>query len=326
MMAMLYHQQLHPLQNRTLSRLLVLLAVFFGVLGAWSYCACPEPFIGVLLTILGIATVTAIAIRVLNDLTRRLEKKRVNIHLLDQQLLKMSRLAATSKLSRDFLIQMKNVLINIDSTATLGLCLAERDSRQELRRNLEMIKSESVQAHRSIEKILAFTRPPENQWIIQEVDINQLLNDLLGLYACELKGKQVQVTTLFTDKLPHIRSNLSRLYQIVQNMLITVAADIVDKGELYLLTTDTGQGIEIEIAYPSHHFGPDVLEKLSDPTYALQSVTPGPWLVLSLYHAHRVNGEIHAAGTDESIQFKIDLPYRLEHLPPVTPRAFMKGL
>lgn len=314
------------LWNRAMLLNLLPVVLVFTALGIWIYYSCPAPGAGLLLLTGGFLVVGASLVYYLNGLLGRLEKKRLNINLLDQQLLKMSRMAAATRVTRDFLDHAKDVFINIDSAAALARDMIDRNNLMDLKETLSQIESESARARKSIDNLLTLTRLPGNRWIIQEIDINQLLTDILELFAPEFHSKGIRIRQRLEHRLPVIRSNFSRLYQVIQNLFLAAVSDIEPGGELLVATAALREGVRIETTYRSLHFDEHVLSRLADPACALQSKEPGPWLALCLYHADRVNGRIEAEKADSGLKFTVTLPYRLDKpsIPP--PRSFLKGL
>lgn len=300
--------------------------IFLGI-GIWISYNCPKPIVGIIILIGCFIIVVASVSYSIGGLVRQLERKRLNINLLDQQLLKMSRMAATTKVTRDFLSHIKDVFINIDSTVAWAKNLTNGNNRQELEESLLQIKSEAERAIRSIDKLFSFTRLPEHQWTIQDIDINQLLTDMLVLFASELRSRAIHLEQRFESQLPSIRSNFSRLYQAIQNLFLAVISDIEQQGELLIKTATDEEGVRIEVTYKSLHFDEHVFSQLIDPAYALQSQEPGPWLALSMYHVERVSGQIKAEKTDSGLKFILTFPYKIDKpLTPPSPRSFFKGL
>jgi len=316
-----------PVWRRAMMLTLGPLVLAFIFLAAWVYAACPDPAAGLLIAAGGLLAAGACLVYSINDLVRRLENKRRNITLMDQQLLKMGRLAASAKLTRDFLGHVKDTLVNIDSAAAWGQNAAEGNNRLAAEESLSQIKSEAAGALRSIDKLLSFTRPPGNQWLIQEIDVNQVITDMIELFAGQFRERGLQIRHRPAKHLPPIRSNASRLDQTLQDLFLAVIADIADNGELVLETAARADGIRVEMSYPGRHFDHHVLQRISDPAYALQSKEPGPWLALCMYHAERINGRIEAEKTEETgLKFRLTLPYRLERPSGPPPDSFLKGL
>ena len=312
--------------NRTTLLPLLLVTAVFSIMGVWGYRFSPAPAAVLAFLLASFTLVAATVASTMRKLLRHLEHKRLMIVLLDQQLLKMSRLAATSKLSLEFLSRIQDGLVNIDSAATWCRSLIGQNHPDGLKESLDQIKSESVRHSVSLNKLLMFARPTEDRWVIQDIDINQLVLDSLELYAIEFDGRHIQVNRSLQTDLGPVRSNFSRLCQAIQNLLLVIISDMAPEGRLEILTADTGEGVRIDVHYPSRGFDQKVLRRLADPAYALQLQDPGPWLALCVYHVDRINGRLSAEKTASGLKFRITLPYHMGAAPMPPARAFLKGL
>lgn len=299
--------------------------VFIG-LALWILYRSSSPIFGLILLAAGVLAVAAALVYHLRTLSLRLGKKMHHIQLLDQQLLKMSRMAAATKLTRDFLAHLKDDLINMESSGSLALELIRQDNLRDAVQSLENIKTGAANAFTSINKLLAITRMPGNHWIIQDIQVNEMITDILKILAPQFREKKTCIILNLEENPPMIRSNFSRVYQIFQNLFLTAVSDIIQNGRLTVTTQSGSDGIHMSVVYPGSHFDKHVLAQLADPTYALQGQEPGPWLALCLYHANRVRGLIHADETDTGLKLMITLPYRIDRSSHQTPQPFLKGL
>ncbi len=305
---------------------LVPAAGVFAGLALWILYRSSSPVLGLILLAAGILAGATPLVYHLRKLSLQLKKKMHHIQLLDQQLLKMSRMAAATKLTRDFLATLKDSLINMESSAALAQELIRLDTPSDAARNLEDIKTGSIKSCASIDKLLTITQTPGNHWIIQDIQINDMITDILEILAPQFQEKQIHIIQNCENNLPMIRSNFSRVYQIFQNLFLTAVSDIIQKGRLTLTTQSGSDGIQMALVYPSRHFDKHVLTQLADPAYALQAQEPGPWLALCIYHADRVNGWVRADETDAKLQLTVNLPFRIDGSSPPASQAFLKGL
>lgn len=295
-------------------------------LALWIVYRSASPVFGLMLLAAGVLSGAAALVYHLRKLSLRLGKKMHHIQLLDQQLLKMSRMAAATKLTRDFLANLKDGLINMESSASLALELIRQDNLTDAVQSLENIKTGAANAFTSIDKLLVITRMPGNHWIIQDIQVNEMITDILKILAPQFREKKTFISLNLEENPPMIRSNFSRVYQIFQNLFLTAVSDIIQNGRLTVITQSGSDGIQMTVVYPSSHFDKHVLAQLADPAYALQGQEPGPWLALCIYHADRVRGLIHADETDTGLKLMITLPYRIDRSSHQTPQSFLKGL
>jgi signal transduction histidine kinase len=301
-------------------------AGIFAGLALWILYRNSSPVFGLILLAAGVMAGAAALVYHLRTLSVRLKKKMHHIQLLDQQLLKMSRMAAATKLTQDFLADLKDGLINMESSAALTRELIRQNNLLDAARSLDDIRTASTKSCTSINKLLAITRTPGNHWIIQDIQINDMITDILEILAAQFREKQVQITLDCEENPPMIRSNFSRVYQVFQNLFLTAVSDIIQPGQLTVSTRSGSEGVQMALVYPSRHFDKHVLKQLTDPAYALQAQEPGPWLALSVYHADRVNASILSDETDTGLQLTVSLPFRIDRSSPPVPQSFLKGL
>ncbi len=305
---------------------LVPAAGVFAGLALWIVYQTVSPVLGLILLAAGISAGVAPLAYHFRKMSVHLVKKMHHIQLLDQQLLKMSRMAAATRLTRDFLAPLKDSLINMESSATLAQELIRQKTPLDATRSLEDIKTGAVKSCAAIDKLLTITKTPGNQWIIQNIQINDMIADILEILTPQFQEKQVHIILDCEKNLPIIRSNFSRVYQIFQNLFLTAVSDIIQKEQLIVSTRPGSDSIQMALTYYSRHFDKHLLVQLTDPAFALQAQEPGPWLALGIYHADRVNGWVRADEIDAKLQLTVHLPYRIDRSSPPTPQTFLKGL
>jgi signal transduction histidine kinase len=298
----------------------------FAGLALWILYQSSSPVFGLILLAAGVLAGAAALVYHLRALSLRLGKKMHHIQLLDQQLLKMSRMAAATKLTRDFLAHFKDNLINMESSTSLALELIRQNNLRDAVQSLENIKTGAAEAFTSIDKLLVITRTPGNHWIIQDIQVNGMITDILEIFAPQFREKKACIILELEENPPTIRSNFSRVYQIFQNLFLTAVSDIIQNNRLTITTQSGSNGIQITAVYPSRHFDKHVLARLADPAYALQGQEPGPWLALCIYHADRVKGWVDADETNTGLKLMITLPYRIDRSSHQTPQSFLKEL
>lgn len=305
---------------------LVPAAGVFAGLALWIVYQTVSPVLGLILLAAGILAGIAPLVYHLRKLSVHLGKKMHHIQLLDQQLLKMSRMAAATRLTQDFLAGLKDSLINMESSTALAQELIRTDKPLDAARSLEDIRTGVVKSCASIDKLLTITKTPGNHWIIQDIQINDMIADILEILTPQFQEKQVHIILDCEKNLPMIRSNFSRVYQIFQNLFLTAVSDIIQKEKLIITSRSGSDSIQMALIYSSRHFDKHVLAQLADPAFALKAQEPGPWLALCIYHTDRVNGWFRADETDAGLQLTVHLPYRIDRSSPPTAQAFLKGL
>ncbi|HMB31069.1 MAG TPA: hypothetical protein VKN82_04525 [Desulfohalobiaceae bacterium] len=248
--------------------------------------------IGLAAFILGSILILFTVLLTTDYLVNRLEVKRKNIQLLDRKLLHMSRMASSMQLSYGFFRELKDAFVNIDMTVSLIQDAIQRNQAQNHSNSLTQIKSEIRRCQRAIDNFLSFTTPPGTSWLIRDIQVNDLLNEFLVFIRNELRLKSIVVYRNLDNRLPMIRSNISRMRQAVQNLFLTVISDMPEGGEVNLKTEAEEEGVKISLTYLPNELDQNALENIVDPLWTDQIHGPGVWLALCIDHAERLKGKL----------------------------------
>lgn len=242
-------------------------------------------------------------------LVYRLEEKRKAIRLLDQQLLNMSRLASSMQLSYSYFREVKDVLLNLDIVSQWAIDLLKRDKTQEAVDSLTQIKAQSKRINDSIEKFLKFIRPPGTAWLIQEIQVNEVLRELLEFLAQGFRIQNIQVIQDLDENLPSIQSNISRLRQVLQNLFLTVLSDMPKGGEIVVRTEDQENSVNITLTYPNETLTLSAVKEIVDPAWTSQAYGPGIWLSVCADQIEKLHGSLKfESPEDRKLSFILVFP------------------
>ncbi len=243
-------------------------------------------------------------------LVYRLEIKRKNIKLLDQQLLNMSRMASSLQISFPYFREQKDVLANLDTGLSLCMELLHTDNPAQVESKLKELKTQVRRSFNSLDKFLSFVRPPGTSWLIQEVQLNDLLSDLLEFLHNEFRLKGIEPDCRFAPELPPLRTNLPRMRQVLQNLLLAVLEDISPKkGRIELITERSGTGVMLRLSYAPEQLDAQVLDRISDPLQSTQLEGPGMWVAICVDQVKKLKGNISLqADSGQSLTFVLEFP------------------
>ncbi len=208
------------------------------------------------------------------------------------------------------------VAIMVEEAGWIGDLLEEdpdcSQNLDEFRRALDQIKNQGKRCKEITQKLLSFARKSDGA--IQEVNLNDLLEELLGLSAQRAKFSLVEVKTDFQPNLPHVQVSLSELQQVFLN-LINNAIDSMEKagGVLNVATRSQGDSIVVTIADTGTGIPTANLNRIFYPFFTTKPVGKGTGLGLSICYGiiEKVGGRIEVesevdVGTTFSIHFPID--------------------
>ena len=195
--------------------------------------------IGLFVFLLSAVIIVFTVLLTTNHLVQRLETKRRSIRFLDHQLRYTSRMASSMQLSTVFFGEILDLLANIDAAAQWSRSLAAKDemsaeNRAALLESLDQIRTETHRGIKSLDRIHSVTQPPTG--IIEEIDVNNLLDDLIKLFAREMHFKNIEkIRDFYNQPLP-IRSDSSQVSQVFQNLIFN-AISALQKGAMIILKT-----------------------------------------------------------------------------------------
>src|SRR5215470_3503314 len=251
--------------------------------------------------------VTAV-VSILHDLTeiRELERRRV-----EQQLFESEKLAAVGRLAASIAHEVNNPLEAIKN----ALYLMQSDSGLEKNaRFLEIARKETERVSHIIRQMLGFARQPgEVDW----VDVNQLLEETLGLLEKKLKQSKIRLVREFDEHLPKIRARADQLRQVFLNLIINAQQAIHNEGEIRITTVSYEQALQpsilIQLTDTGVGIAEDDLTRIFDPFFSTgkKGTGLGLWVTQDIVRQHggriEVSSEI-GRGTVFSIVLQVESP------------------
>jgi signal transduction histidine kinase len=174
------------------------------------------------------------------------------------------------------------------------------------------IVADGHRASRLIETVRAMFKKDAQEKVL--LDINELLDEVLGLMRFELDRQQVSATRVLTDGLPHVLADRIQLQQVVLNLmlnaveamssvpggarLLQVRSEPNEAGDVIVAIKDSGPGID-----------PDSINRIFEPFYTTKANGMGMGLPIcrSIVEAH--DGRLSVApGKPCGSVFQIVLP------------------
>ena len=201
------------------------------------------------------------------------------------ELVRAERLSAVGELVAGVAHEINNPLQSIVGCAEL---LAESVTEPQLRRDVDIIRTEAGRAREIVRSLLSFVhrRPSERV----PTDLNEIIREAMSLRGYHLKQKGVELEEACDPALPQALANPDEIRQLVLNLLlnaehavtaaapphrITLASGIAsaDGRTVYLEVRDTGPGV------PEH-----LRHRIFEPFFTTKEVGEGTGLGLSISH------------------------------------------
>lgn len=177
---------------------------------------------------------------------------------------------------------LENILFNVNSD---GL------DNNYLRKKIDILFNDIDRIQKIIEHVRLFSRDQENT-IIEKVNINNVIENSLGLMNKQLLGRNIDVVKILPDKIVETMGNQFRLEQVFLNILSN-ARHAVEEKEKRLSSENFNKRITIELSESSTYakiaindngVGVDknIILKVFDPFFTTKSEEKGTGLGLSI--------------------------------------------
>jgi signal transduction histidine kinase len=253
----------------------------------------------------------------LEDLYSRLHKEQHDRLNLERNLRQSDKLASVGQLAAGLAHEIGTPLNIIGGRAEF--LLRRPRSAQELRDNLQIIRSQIDRIAGIVRQLLEFSRRREPAF--RRVELRLLLDRVIELLQHKISERRIEVNKIIPAGLPPLQADPDQLDQVFLNLflnslhalppggMITISANVIENDEanndagrqfVRVRFEDNGKGIPIE------H-----LSKVFDPFFTTKDVGEGTGLGLSVSYGiiKDHGGEIRVESTPgDSTCFTISLP------------------
>jgi two-component system NtrC family sensor kinase len=262
--------------------------------------------------------VIIMALALSRRMVMRIAKADEEKHLMDEKVIETGKLASIGELASGVAHEINNpVAIMVEEAGWIGDLLEEEEFQgskniEELRRSLAQIKIQGKRCKEITRKLLSFAR--KTSLSVQDIQINELIDEIVGISAQRAKYAMVEITTRLQEGLPPIRVSLSELQQVMLN-LINNALDAMEKkgGKLTLSTRAENGFVVVDVADTGAGIPAANLHRIFDPFFTTKAVGKGTGLGLSICY-----GIIENMGGRIEVQSTVDVGTTMSvHIPSV---------
>jgi len=221
------------------------------------------------------------------------------------QLIRTEKLASIGQLAAGVAHEINNPLGTIMIYAHLLLKNFDKDDPK--REDVELIISEANRAKEIVQGLLSFAR--ETKLKPGPVNVNDLLEDVLGLVINQSLFHNIKIEKKIDDTLPTIVADETKLKQVFLNIILNAAQAMEGSGRLIITTTKDKKYIKIRIQDTGPGIPPEVIANLFSPFFTTKEKGTGLGLAISYGIIERHKGKIDVeTELGKGTIFTINLP------------------
>ncbi|MBW2657477.1 MAG: PAS domain S-box protein [Deltaproteobacteria bacterium] len=240
--------------------------------------------------------------------------------LLQNQLLRSERLAATGQLAASIAHEINSPLQGI--TALLSVIRMAYEKDEDLLNKLDLIKNAFVSIRNTVRNLIDLNRPGKEKK--QPMDVNQVIENTVALMSSHLKKNMVDVKLNLAATTTQIKASPQQIGQVIMNLVnnaveaIVAAPDFEEKlkkfssigGEIVIDTSIQDEKIIITLSDSGPGISNSDLEYIFDPFFTRKKIMGlgvGLSICYGIIEDHQ--GTITAENSpDGGVVFTINLP------------------
>jgi two-component system, NtrC family, sensor kinase len=236
--------------------------------------------------------------------------------MMNRQVIETGKLASVGELAAGIAHEINNpVAIMVEEAGWIGDLLEEEEFEKsenldEFQRALRQINTQGKRCKEITHKLLSFARKTDSR--VQAVQVNDLIEEVVGLSAQRAKYSNVELRTNLQNSLPAIQASLSEMQQVFLN-LINNALDAMEKdgGTIEIISKSEDGLVLVDIADTGPGIPKANLARIFDPFFTTKPVGKGTGLGLSICYGiiKKMGGEIDVrSSVGLGTTFSISIP------------------
>ncbi|MBA4389622.1 MAG: histidine kinase [Syntrophus sp. (in: bacteria)] len=236
---------------------------------------------------------------------RELQKSHQELEQAQYQLIRTEKLAALGQLAAGVAHEINNPLGTITIYAHILLKGLEADDPR--RDDVMLIINEANRTKGIVQGLLSFAR--ETKLKQDSTDINELLEDTLGLLVNQSLFQNIKIKKGFSQELPTLFADATQLKQVFLNIILNAAQAMEGRGGLAITTWQDKTDIKIKIRDTGPGIPPEQVGKLFNPFFTTKEKGTGLGLAISYGIIERHSGKIDVeTELGKGSAFTISLP------------------
>ncbi len=264
----------------------------------------------------GALGVISMGLFVSHGMINRIKEADAQKEMMNQQVIESGRLASLGEMAAGIAHEINNpVAIMVEEAGWVGDLLEEEEFREsdnldEFKRALAQIKTQGLRCRDITHKLLSFARRSDSER--QIININDMAEEVIGLFSHQLKFKNVSLSPKFGQELPYIQASRTEIQQVLFNLIMNAIDAFEDAGgRVDVATAYEEDMIVIEVKDNGPGIPRAMLSRIFDPFYTTKPTGKGTGLGLSICFGilNKIGGRLTvASAVGVGTTFRVYIP------------------
>ncbi len=184
----------------------------------------------------------------------------------------------TTGIAHEIRNPLSGINIYLDTADQLLQQGADSDTLREI---LAKIQAASSKIEAVIRRVMDFSKPSDPK--LEPIDINQPIEEALGLCAVLLRKTGIEIITELAVGLPPCKADLQLIEQVILNLVTNAAEAMKGMGEgkkIKISTSQKGLRVVVSVSDSGPGVPPDLAQKIFDPFFTTKRSSTGIGLSL----------------------------------------------
>ena len=224
----------------------------------------------------GLAVENAEVYAQLADKIQELEEAYRKLQQAQDDLLKSERMAVVGEMSAHMAHEIRNPLTTIGGFAR---AIAKGTNPNRVQANARVVVEEVERLEKLLADTLSFTRPTPPD--LKPTDMNQLIEDVFGLFKGVLLEDRVLVQKQMEPDLPGVVADPAQMKQVLLNLIQNALQAMPGGGTLRVSTLRSEGAVEVAVADTGTGISSETINQIFDPFFTTKASGSGLGLAIS---------------------------------------------
>jgi signal transduction histidine kinase len=215
------------------------------------------------------------------------------------QLAHAEKLAAVGKLAASVAHEIRNPLTAVKMW--LFSLRRDLDSRDDLRKKVEVVSEEIGRLEKIVSSFLEFSRPPQLK--LERLNVDEMLDKILELQKYRFEQQEIKVLRENSGHLPEVTADAEQLRQVFVNLINNAVEAMTPGGRLRVATGTTRRGgremLVATLADTGSGMPQDVQERVFEPFFTTKPEGTGLGMCVAASIMARHGGALKLESSDQ---------------------------